>query len=104
VSKSHGERRKTRYKLKRKPRERGLSPVSHAIQEFEIGQAVHIKLDPSVHRGMSNPKFHGRTGKVTGQRGRAYLISVRDGNAKKTVILFPEHLRPQINDPITLSN
>jgi large subunit ribosomal protein L21e len=76
-------------------RERGISPVSRAIQEFEIGQAVHIKLDPSVQRGMSNPKFHGRTGKVIGQRGRAYILEVSDGNATKQVILYPEHLRPQ---------
>ncbi|MBE0524732.1 MAG: 50S ribosomal protein L21e [Methanosarcinales archaeon] len=96
MSKSHGERRKTRYKLKKNVRERGLSPVSRAIQEFEIGQAVHIKLDPSVHRGMSNPKFHGKTGKVIGQRGRAYILEVSDGNATKQVILYPEHLRPQI--------
>jgi large subunit ribosomal protein L21e len=96
LSKSHGERRKTRYKLQKNVRERGLSPVSRAIQEFEIGQAVHIKLDPSVHRGMSNPKFHGKTGKVIGQRGRAYILEVSDGNATKQVILYPEHLRPQI--------
>jgi large subunit ribosomal protein L21e len=96
LSKSHGVRRKTRYKLQKNVRERGLSPVSRAIQEFEIGQAVHIKLDPSVHRGMSNPKFHGKTGKVIGQRGRAYILEVSDGNATKQVILYPEHLRPQI--------
>jgi large subunit ribosomal protein L21e len=96
LSKSHGERRKTRDKLKKSVRERGLSPISRAIQEFEVGQSVHIKLDPSVHRGMSNPKFHGRTGKVLGQRGRAYIVAVSDGNATKQVILFPQHLRPQV--------
>jgi len=56
---------------------------------------VHIVLDPSIHRGMPNPKFHGKTGKVLGQRGRAYVLEVRDGNAKKTVISLPEHLKPQ---------
>jgi len=45
---------------------------------------------------MANPKFHGKTGKVVGQRGRAYLVAVRDGNAIKQVILYPEHLRPQV--------
>ena len=93
---THGEKRKTRYTLKSTPGERGLSPISRAIQEVEIGQAVHIKLDPSVHRGMANPKFHGKTGKVVGQRGRAYLVAVRDGNAIKQAILYPEHLRPQV--------
>lgn len=98
MPKSHGERRKTRYKLKKGVRERGLSPISRAIQEFEVGQAVHIKLDPSVHRGMSNPKFHGRTGKIVEQRGRAYIVAVRDGNAIKQVFLYPEHLRPQVQE------
>ncbi|HID26348.1 MAG: 50S ribosomal protein L21e [Methanosarcinales archaeon] len=95
MPKSHGERRKTRYKLKKKIREKGLSPISRAIQEFEIGQMVHIDLDPSVHKGMPNPKFHGRTGKVIGKRGRAYIIEVRDGNAKKEVFALPQHLNLQ---------
>jgi len=44
---------------------------------------------------MPNPKLHGRTGKVTARRGRAYLLSVRDDNTKKEVIVYPQHLSPQ---------
>lgn len=95
MAKSHGERRKTRYKLKKSSRKRGLSAVSKAIQEFEIGDMAHIIIDPSVHKGMPNPKFHGRTGMVIARRGRAYLMSVRDGNATKEVIVYPQHLSPQ---------
>jgi len=96
-SKSHGERRKTRYKFKKPIREKGLSPISRAIKEFEIGQMVHIDLDPSVHKGMPHPKFQGRTGKVIGKRGRAYIIEVRDGDAKKVVFALPQHLNLQRN-------
>lgn len=92
---SHGERACTRYKLKKTVRERGLSPVSKAIQEFEAGQMVHIDIDPSVQKGMPNPKFQGSTGKVMSQRGRAYLLQVRDGNSMKEVISLPQHLKPQ---------
>ncbi|SET08181.1 LSU ribosomal protein L21E [Methanococcoides vulcani] len=92
---SHGERSCTRYKLKKTVRERGLSPVSKAIQEFEDGQMVHIDIDPSIQKGMPNAKFQGKTGKVLGQRGRAYLLQVRDGNAMKEVISLPQHLKPQ---------
>ncbi|MGB3907648.1 MAG: 50S ribosomal protein L21e [Methanomethylovorans sp.] len=92
---SHGERRCTRYKLKKTIRERGISPVSKAIQEFNDGQMVHIDIDPSVQKGMPNPKFQGSTGKVIGQRGRAYLLQVRDGNSMKEVISLPQHLKPQ---------
>ncbi len=95
MAKSHGERRKTRYKLKKSSRKRGLSAISKAIVEFETGDMVHIAIDPSVHKGMPNPKFHGRTGKVVAQRGRAYILSVRDGRAMKEVIVHPQHLNLQ---------
>ncbi len=92
---SHGERCCTRYKLKKTVRERGLSPVSKAIQEFETGQKVHIDIDPSVQKGMPNPKFQGKTGTVLSQRGRAYLLEVKDQNAMKKVFCLPQHLKPQ---------
>ncbi len=92
---SHGERHCTRYKLKKTVRERGLSPISKAIQEFEEGQMVHIDIDPSVQKGMPNPRFQGKTGKVLGVRGRAYLLQIKDGNAKKQLIALPQHLKPQ---------
>ena len=95
MAQSRGERRKTRHKLKKSSRKRGLSPVSKAIQEFGIGDMVHIIIDPSIHKGMPHHKFHGKTGKVTSQRGRAYLLSVKDGNATKEVITYPQHLSPQ---------
>lgn len=95
MPKSHGIKRKTRYKLKKKIREKGLFPISRAIQVFDEGQMVHIKIDPSVHKGMPNPKFHGKTGKVLGQRGRAYILEVKDQNKKKEIFVCPEHLKPQ---------
>jgi len=95
MPKSHGERRKTRSKLTKSVRARGLSPISRAVQEFEIGQMVHVKIDSSIHKGMPNPKFHGKTGKVNSTRGRAYLVEVRDGNAMKEIIALPQHLAPQ---------
>ncbi|MBN1324323.1 MAG: 50S ribosomal protein L21e [Methanotrichaceae archaeon] len=95
MAKSHGIQRKTRYKLSKSVRARGISPVVRAIQEFEEGDAVHIKIDPSRHCGMPNPKFHGKTGKVVGKRGRAFVLTVRDGDAHKMVIAFPEHLSAQ---------
>jgi len=92
---SRGTRRKSRYKLKKSIRERGLSPPSRAIQEFKAGQRVHIDIDPGVHKGMPHPKFHGRTAKVLGRRGRAYILEVRDGNMMKRIIAHPQHLKLQ---------
>lgn len=91
----HGMRKKTRDKLSKTVRTRGISPVVRAIQEFDVGEKVHVLIDSSKHKGMPHPKFHGRTGEVMGKRGRAYVLKVTDGNASKTVIAIPEHLTAQ---------
>jgi len=72
-----------------------MSPISRAIQLFQEGDIVNIDLDPSIQNGMPHPKFQGRTGKVMSQRGRAYIVEVRDGGLMKEVIILPEHLTPQ---------
>lgn len=92
MAKTHGTRRKSRYKLKKTVREKGLSPISRAIQEFAEGDIVNIDLDPGMQEGMPHPKFQGKTGKVVRQRGRAYVVEVRDGDLMKEVIVLPEHL------------
>ncbi len=91
----NGPRKKTRYKFKKALRQRGLAPVTRVIQQFEVGQKVHIVVDPSVQKGMPNRRFHGRTGTITGRQGRAWTLEIRDGNATKTVVARPQHLKPQ---------
>jgi large subunit ribosomal protein L21e len=95
MARSHGERKKTRYKFTKALRQRGFSPVSRAIQDFEVGSKVHINIDPSVHKGAPYRRFHGKTATVTGRRGRAYLLELYDGGLKKVIISRPQHLRPQ---------
>ncbi|HIP25918.1 MAG TPA: 50S ribosomal protein L21e [Archaeoglobus profundus] len=92
--KSHGFRFKSGRKLRKKIREKGIK-IRRALQTFEVGQIVHIDIDPSVHKGMPHPRFQGRTGIVIGQRGRAYLVRIRDGDSYKILIVRPEHLKPQ---------
>lgn len=93
AQKSEGFRSKTRYKLKKHPRERGLYPITRALKEYKEGETVHIVIDPSVQKGMPHPKFHGKTGKVIGQRGNAFIVRVKDGNKYKDIIARPQHLR-----------
>ena len=88
-------RKKSRDKLSRTVRARGKSSVVRAIQEFETGAMVHVIIDPSIHKGMPHPRFHGKTGEVVGKRGRAFVLRVTDGNATKTLITLPEHLMAQ---------
>ncbi len=90
---SKGLRSKSRSKLTKHPRQRGLSPISKAIQELPVGSRVAVILDPSVVKGQPHPRFHGRVGVVQERRGRAYVVEVSDGGSRKKIISRPEHLR-----------
>ena len=93
VKASKGTRTKTRTLMCKKPRDRGLSPITMGLQTFEAGEKVNIIIDPSVHNGMPFSRFHGLTGVVVGQRGDAFEVSVKSGNKTKMVVARPEHLR-----------
>ncbi len=92
---SHGYRSKTRHKLKKSVRERGTLPATRFIKKFSVGDRVHVAIEPAVHKGAPHPRFHGKTGVVVGMRGKAYLVEISDGNAKKLVISAPVHLNLQ---------
>lgn len=89
---SRGTRTKTRQLLKKKPRARGLPPITRKFQIFENGERVNIIIDPSVHKGMPFSRFHGLTGIVAGRRGAAYEVCVKSGDKTKMVVARPEHL------------
>ena len=95
VTRSRGVRSKTRHKLRKKIREKGLPNVTKLLQSYTEGNSVTIKIDPSIHRGQPHPRFQGRTGKIVEHRGNAYLIKIRDGNKEKAIIARPEHIIPQ---------
>jgi large subunit ribosomal protein L21e len=92
--KAKGYRRKTRYLLKRKSRERGKTGLSKVLREYEPEEKVVIKLDPSVHKGMPHRRFHGRIGVIAEKRGRSYVVNVTQGKAIKEIIVRPEHITP----------
>lgn len=95
MPKSNGPRQGTRNKLKNEPREGGTSPPQRAVQEFDDGEAVHLKIDPSVPDGRFHPRFDGRTGTVVGEQGSAYKVEITDGGTTKTLIVTPAHLKRQ---------
>ena len=84
-----------RKKLTNNPRERGMSPPQRSIQQFEEGDRVHLKLDPSVHAGRFPPRFIGRTGEVIGRQGDGYQVRLTDGGRQKVIVTVAAHLRPQ---------
>lgn len=88
---SKGYRSTTRRKLKGRVRNK-FKPEKF-LKEFKAGDKVIINPDPSVQKGLPYPKFKGRPGIVDSRRGNAYLVIVKVGKAKKTVITGPEHLK-----------
>ncbi|MFW6448470.1 MAG: 50S ribosomal protein L21e [Halobacteriota archaeon] len=94
MPKSHGPAEGTRKKLANHPRERGISPPQRAVASFDIGDRVHLALDPSVPEGRFHHRFNGQTGTVTGTQGAAYTVRITDGGKEKTVVARAAHLKP----------
>lgn len=95
MPKSNGPRQGTRRKLANDPRDRGTSPPQRAIQEYEEGEKVHLKIDPSVPDGRFHPRFDGRTGEVIGKQGSAFKVQINDGGKDKTLLVTAAHMRAQ---------
>lgn len=95
MRRSKGFKSGTRYKLKKAVRAKGKRSIAKTLAQFGEGDKVHIVIDPSVQKGTPHPRFHGKTGEVIEKRGHAYLVSVSENDAKKTVICAPAHLSPQ---------
>ncbi|OLZ40532.1 50S ribosomal protein L21 [Natrinema saccharevitans] len=95
MPKSNGPRQGTRKKLANDPRDRGTSPPQRAIQEYEEGEKVHLKIDPSVSDGRFHPRFDGRTGEVVGKQGSVFKVAINDGGKDKTLLVAAAHMRAQ---------
>lgn len=93
VKASKGIMEKSRRKFRRRPRERGLSPITRSLRTFEVGERATIVIDSSVQRGWPHHRFHGLTGTIVERRGRAYVLDVRFGGTVKKAVVRPEHLR-----------
>ena len=92
--KSRGYRRKTRSLLRKKAREKGKTGLSKILREYNTGDRVVVKLNPSVHKGMPHRRFHGKIGTIENRRGQAYVVDITQGKAVKEIIVRPEHLEP----------
>jgi len=90
--KAKGKRAKQRDKMKRKER----PTVNKLLQEIENGAIVKIKINSSVHSGLPHFRYQGLTGKVSGRKGKAYLVDVKLGNQPRELIIHPAHLSQHI--------
>lgn len=92
--KSKGLRCRSREKLSKHPRKRGMKGLSSILQDYEVGQRVAIKIDPTRIETAPHRRYHGLTGTIINRRGAAYVVEVYLGDKRKTIITEAEHLRP----------
>ncbi len=88
--------RHTKKLFKKRPRTRGLAPLGRSmLQEYNVNDYVDIIIDPSIHKGQPHYRFHGRTGVVKEIRGRALIISIKEGKKtnEKLIISRKDHVR-----------
>ncbi len=93
VKRTGGFRYKTRQKLRKLIRTRGKISIRNYFQKFNINDRVQLTAEPSIHKGMYHPRFHGKSGIVMGKQGNCYKILVKDGSKDKTFIIHPIHLK-----------
>ncbi len=93
MRRTRGIRSSSRSKLRKNVRDKGMPPISRMIQEFDEGEKVTIKIEPSIHKGMPDHRFQGITGVIKGKRGKGYLVAIKDKNKPKLIISLPVHLR-----------
>lgn len=71
---------------------RGKVRLSQYFQEFENGEKVAVVREHSL-----NPSFpkriQGLVGTVVGKRGKAYIISIREGGLEKMHLIRPASLK-----------
>ena len=86
----------TRQKFRKNKREKGKPTVNKMLQQFHLGDRVHVCVDSSVHHGMPFRRFIGKTGMVSGKQGVCYLVRIHDMRAEKNILVHPVHLKLQV--------
>ncbi|MCK5039895.1 MAG: 50S ribosomal protein L21e [Candidatus Aenigmarchaeota archaeon] len=90
MRRSRGFKNKTRRLLRHKER----TTITQRMREFSVGDPVVIKINSSISKGCPHPRYYGVFGRVIEERGRAYVIAIKDKNKKKEIISAREHLIP----------
>ncbi len=80
--------------MKKRVEEKGMRPPTYLLHDYKIGDKVLIKINPTYHKGMPHSRYHGKIATVTGSRGRAYILKVRNMDKVKDIIVRPEHMVP----------
>ncbi len=86
-------RRKTRRLLSVPKKQKGKLAVTRFLQKLNNGDKVVLKAAPTIQDGQSYyRRFHGKTGTVTGRKGKCYEVRIKDKDKIKNILVKPVHL------------
>ena len=88
-----GSRAGTRQLFKKKVRQRGKISLTKYFMPYSVGEKAVLVAEPAMQKSLYHQRFHGKVGTVKAQRGRCYILDVRDGGKIKTIIVHPVHLK-----------
>lgn len=88
-----GIRKRSRRKLAKHVRRKGKISITNFFASFNANDKVALLAEPAIQKGMYNSRFHGKIGTIKGKRGRCYEVEIKDGSARKTLIVHPIHLK-----------
>lgn len=77
---------------RKKIRTRGKIQLSRYFQNLKEGDRIAVIREHSVDASFPE-RLQGRTGIVTGKRGRAYLVKIMDHDKEKKFIIESIHLK-----------
>lgn len=77
---------------KKKIRTKGKLQFSRYFQKFKEGEAVAIVKESSLSSNFPS-RLQGRTGNIESQRGRAYIVKIKDQDKEKKFLIEPIHLK-----------
>jgi len=86
-----GSRRKTRHQLTKGYRKKGKISLPKYFSQFEKGQKVVIKPEPSFPKNICHKRFFGKMAIINKKQGDCYEIIMASQNQKK-LIVHPVHL------------
>lgn len=86
---TEGYRKKMRKIFSKRRARKGLSQY---MVDYDIGERVHININPINVTTAPHKRYQGMTGVIVGKRGKAYIIEVKLGSKIKKIITTKEHI------------
>ena len=77
---------------RKESKSRGKTQFSKYFQEFKDGDKVAILREHSLNPAFPK-RIQGLVGTVSGKRGRAYIINLKEGGLMKMHIVMPANLK-----------